>query len=51
MSMTDDYPHSHLVGDNISELALGRYGIVLSAAFLSVGLGTLGLAFTISHAE
>jgi hypothetical protein len=40
-----------LVGDNISELALGRYGIVLSAAFLSVGLGTLGLAFTISHAE
>jgi hypothetical protein len=38
-----------LVGDNISELALGRYGIVQSAAFLSVGLGTLGLAFTIGQ--
>jgi hypothetical protein len=36
-----------LVGDNISELALGRYGSVQSAAFLGVGFGTLGLAFTI----
>ena len=36
-----------LIGDNISELALGRYGFVQTAAFLIAGLGTLGLAFAI----
>jgi hypothetical protein len=36
-----------LVGDSISELALGRYGVVQTVAFLAVGLGTLGLAFAI----
>ena len=36
-----------LLGDNISELALGRYGAAQTAAFLLVGLGTLGLAFAI----
>jgi hypothetical protein len=29
-----------LIGDNISELALGRYGFVQAAAFLIAGLGT-----------
>jgi hypothetical protein len=36
-----------LIHDNISELALGRYGFVQTAAFLIAGLGTLGLAFAI----
>ncbi|MCL4301228.1 MAG: DUF998 domain-containing protein [Anaerolineae bacterium] len=36
-----------LVGDNISELVLGRYGFVQTAAFLVAGIGTLGLAFAI----
>jgi hypothetical protein len=36
-----------LIGDNISELALGRYGFVQAAAFLIAGLGTIGLAFAI----
>ena len=36
-----------LLGDNISELVLGRYGAAQTAAFLLVGLGTLGLAFAI----
>jgi hypothetical protein len=31
-----------LTGDNISELALGRYGVAQTAAFLVVGLSTLG---------
>jgi hypothetical protein len=39
-----------LIGDHISELALGRYGFVLSAAFLVAGLGTLGLAYAIRRA-
>lgn len=33
-----------LIGDNISELALGRFGFVQIAAFVVAGLGTLGLA-------
>lgn len=36
-----------LIGDNISELAVGRYGFVQTAAFVIAGLGTLGLAFAI----
>jgi hypothetical protein len=36
-----------LIGDNISELALGRFGYLQTAAFLAVGLGTLGLAYLI----
>jgi uncharacterized protein DUF998 len=36
-----------LIGDNISELTLGRFGFVQTAAFLLAGLGTLGLAFVI----
>ena len=36
-----------LVGDHVSELALGRYGVVQTAAFVVVGLGTLGLAFAV----
>jgi hypothetical protein len=36
-----------LVGDTISELALGRYGFVQTAAFVVAGLGTLGLAYTL----
>ena len=36
-----------LIGDNISELALGRYGFIQTGAFLIAGLGTLGLAFAI----
>lgn len=36
-----------LIGDNISELALGRYGFVQTSAFLVAGVGTLGLAFAI----
>jgi hypothetical protein len=36
-----------LAGDHISELVLGRYGFVQTAAFVIAGLGTLGLAFAI----
>jgi hypothetical protein len=36
-----------LIGDNISELVLGRYGLAQTGAFLIVGLGTLALAFAI----
>ena len=36
-----------LVGDNISELALGRYGWVLTVAFMISGLGVVGLAYAI----
>jgi hypothetical protein len=36
-----------LVRDNISELALGRYGFVQTAAFVVAGAGTLALAFAI----
>ena len=36
-----------LVGDTVSELVLGRYGAVQTAAFVLAGLGTLGLAVAI----
>jgi hypothetical protein len=36
-----------LIGDNMSELVLGRYGAVQTAAFLIAGAGTLGLAVAI----
>jgi hypothetical protein len=36
-----------LVGDNISELALGRYGFVQILAFLISGLAVIGLAYVI----
>ena len=36
-----------LVGDNISELALGRYGFVLTVAFVVSGLGVIGLSYAI----
>lgn len=36
-----------LVGDNISELVLGRYGFIQTSAFLIGGLGTLGVAVAI----
>lgn len=36
-----------LLRDNISELALGRYGFVQTAAFVVAGAGTLALAFAI----
>lgn len=36
-----------LLGDTISETALGRYGFVQTAAFVVSGIGTLGLAFAI----
>ena len=36
-----------LLGDNISELALGRYGFIQTAAFVISGLGTIGLAYAI----
>jgi hypothetical protein len=36
-----------LVGDNISELVLGRYGFVQTFAFLIAGVGTLGLAYAL----
>lgn len=36
-----------LVGDNISELVLGRYGFILTAAFVISGLTTLGLAIAV----
>jgi hypothetical protein len=36
-----------LVGDDISELVLGRYGFIQTGAFLIAGLGTLALAFAL----
>lgn len=36
-----------LVGDNISELVLGRYGFVQTSAFVLAGVGTIGLALAI----
>jgi hypothetical protein len=36
-----------LIGDHISELVLGQYGFVQTAAFIISGLGTLGLAFAL----
>jgi hypothetical protein len=39
-----------LVGDNISELVLGREGGVQALAFLFCGLGTAGLAFVLGSA-
>lgn len=36
-----------LVGDNMSELVLGRYGFIQTVAFAVAGLGTLALAFAI----
>jgi hypothetical protein len=36
-----------LIGDNISELALGQFGFVQTAAFLIAGLTTLGLAYAL----
>ena len=36
-----------LVGDNISELALGRYGFILTFAFVVSGLGVIGLSYAI----
>jgi hypothetical protein len=37
----------NLVSDTISELALGRYGFVQTAAFALSGLGVLGLAYAL----
>ena len=39
-----------LVGDDISELVLGRNGGVMTLAFLVSGLGTIGLAFALHRA-
>lgn len=39
-----------LVGDNISELAIGRYGYLQTAAFFAAGLGTLAIAVSIRWA-
>ena len=36
-----------LVSDNISELALGRYGLVLTLALGISGLGVIGLSYAI----
>jgi hypothetical protein len=36
-----------LVGDNISELALGRYGFIQTLAFVISGLSVIGLAYVI----
>jgi hypothetical protein len=36
-----------LVGDNMSELVLGRYGFIQTVAFFVAGVGTLGLAYAI----
>jgi hypothetical protein len=36
-----------LVGDNISELALGRFGFIQTLAFVISGLAVIGLAYTI----
>lgn len=44
MPLASEY---RLVGDNISELVLGRYGWVQTLAFVISGLGVIGLAYTI----
>jgi hypothetical protein len=36
-----------LIGDNISELVLGRYGFIQTAAFVSGGVGILALAYVV----
>jgi hypothetical protein len=36
-----------LLGDNMSELVLGRYGFIQTVAFLVAGAGTFGLAYAI----
>lgn len=36
-----------LIGDNISELVLGRYGWVQTLAFIIAGIGTLALAYAV----
>src|SRR5699024_6508503 len=36
-----------VLGDSISELAIGRYGFVQTVAFLISGLGSIGLAYMI----
>ena len=36
-----------LLSDNISELALGRYGFIQTLAFVLSGLGAIGLAYVI----
>jgi Protein of unknown function (DUF998) len=36
-----------LVGDNISELVLGRYGFIQTAAFVISGLGAIGLSYAL----
>jgi hypothetical protein len=36
-----------LIGDNISELAIGRYGHLQTAAFLAAGVGTLAIAVSV----
>ena len=38
-----------LLSDNISELALGRYGFIQTLAFVLSGLGVIGLAYVIRH--
>lgn len=38
------------LGDNISELAIGRFGVIQTAAFVAVGLGALALALAIRRA-
>ena len=42
-----DISEYHLVGDNISELAIGQYGFVQTLAFVISGLGVLALAYGI----
>ncbi len=39
-----------LIGDNISELAIGRYGYLQTAAFVALGIGSLALAIGIDRA-
>lgn len=39
-----------LVGDNISELAIGRYGYLQTAAFAAAGIGALALAMGVRWA-
>jgi hypothetical protein len=38
-----------VIGDNISELVLGHFGVIQTAAFLFVGVVTVGLAYAIRH--
>lgn len=44
LPMASEY---RLVGDNISELALGRYGFIQTVAFVISGLAVIGLAYVI----